>query len=201
MQITVHARHFDMTDAIRDYAETHLTASITKYFADPETTDISFVKDSHRFTVEIRVHLGKKMDVVAHGEAHDAYVAFDEALEHISKKIRRHKRKITDYHKTAIEKQAMQAQYYVIDSVEEDDDDSQDDVENSDTQIADDGAPVIIAEEAMEIKSLTVSVAVASLDLSGRNAMLFKNSANDRLSMVYVRPDGNIGWVEPHLEN
>ncbi len=200
MQITTHSRHFDLTDAIRDYVETHLVPSITKYFANPDTADIAFSKNGSLFDVEIKVHLAKKMDVVARGSAHNAYVAFDEALEHVSKKIRRHKRKLTDYHKNALEKQAMQALYYVIDHPNDMDNDYEEDDLGDNEAVAEDGAPAIIAEEATEIKMLSVSMAVASLDLSGRNAMLFKNSANDRLSMVYVRPDGNIGWVEPHLD-
>ncbi len=204
MQITTHTRHFDLTDSIRDYVESHTTPAITKYFANPETADITFSKNGSLFDVEIKVHLAKKMDVVAHGSAHDAYAAFTEALTHVSKKIRRHKRKITDYHKNAVEKQAMQALYYVIDSNENIEDDASDDESDaayiSEAEDEKNGAPAIIAEEASEIKSMSVSIAVASLDLSGRNAMLFKNSGNDKLSMVYVRPDGNIGWVEPHLD-
>jgi hypothetical protein len=30
--------------------------------------------------------------------------------------------------------------------------------------------------------------------------MLFRNPKNNRLSMVYRRSDGNIGWVEPAEE-
>ena len=140
------------------------------------------------------------MDVVAQGSAHDAYLAFDEALTHVAKKIRRHKRKLTDYHKSAVEKQAMQALYYVIDRNDDIEDDESDAAYISEAEDEKNGAPAIIAEEAAEIKSMSVSIAVASLDLSGRNAMLFKNSGNDKLSMVYVRPDGNIGWVEPRLD-
>ena len=37
---------------------------------------------------------------------------------------------------------------------------------------------------------------IASLSIAPR-AILFKNSANGHISMVYRRKDGNIGWVEP----
>ncbi|MCH9844695.1 MAG: ribosome-associated translation inhibitor RaiA [Alphaproteobacteria bacterium] len=203
MQITINTRHFDLTDSIRDYIESHINPVITKYFANPDDADkadITISKNGSLFDVEIKVHLARKMDVVTHGSAHDAYAAFDEALTHAGKKIRRHKRKITDYHKSAVEKQAMQALYYVIDSTDNTEYDEPEETYISEAEDEKNGAPAIIAEEASEIKSMSVSIAVASLDLSGRNAMLFKNSGNDKLSMVYMRPDGNIGWVEPHLD-
>jgi hypothetical protein len=44
---------------------------------------------------------------------------------------------------------------------------------------------------------MTVSEAVMRLDLADLPAMLFRNSAHGGLNMVYRRPDGNIGWVDP----
>jgi len=35
------------------------------------------------------------------------------------------------------------------------------------------------------------------LDLQNTNAILFKNGATEAHNMVYRRPDGSIGWVEP----
>jgi hypothetical protein len=56
---------------------------------------------------------------------------------------------------------------------------------------------VVIAEMATEIDSLTVSQAVMRLDLADLPALMFRNKAHGGLNMVYRRPDGNIGWVDP----
>ena len=47
------------------------------------------------------------------------------------------------------------------------------------------------------IQNMSVSEAVMRLDLSGENALMFKNPTHDGLNMVYRRTDGNIGWVDP----
>lgn len=39
------------------------------------------------------------------------------------------------------------------------------------------------------------------MDLSNEGALMFRNSANNHISMVYRRKDGNIGWVEPKADN
>jgi hypothetical protein len=57
--------------------------------------------------------------------------------------------------------------------------------------------PLIVAEMAASIEQLTVSEAVMRLDLGELPAILFKNAAHGGLNMVYRRPDGNIGWVDP----
>ena len=57
--------------------------------------------------------------------------------------------------------------------------------------------PVVIAELTTTIETMTVGEAVMRLDLADLPAMLFHNSAHGGLNMVYRRPDGNIGWVDP----
>ena len=60
--------------------------------------------------------------------------------------------------------------------------------------------PVIIAEMATEIPTLTVEEAVMRLDLGELPALMFSNSAHRGLNMVYRRSDGNIGWIDPQGE-
>jgi hypothetical protein len=40
-------------------------------------------------------------------------------------------------------------------------------------------------------------MAVMELDLTESQAIVFRNAAHDGLSVVYRRPDGNIGWIDP----
>ena len=57
--------------------------------------------------------------------------------------------------------------------------------------------PVIVAEDITQIKTLSVGEAVMQLDLQDAPVVLFRNTRSGGLSMVYRRPDGNIGWVDP----
>jgi hypothetical protein len=56
---------------------------------------------------------------------------------------------------------------------------------------------VVIAETEAEVRTMTVSMAVMELDLSGSQTIVFRNAAHGGVSVVYRRPDGNIGWVDP----
>jgi hypothetical protein len=56
---------------------------------------------------------------------------------------------------------------------------------------------LIIAETDREIRTMTVSQAVLDLDLTESQTIVFRNAAHGGLSVVYRRPDGNIGWIDP----
>ena len=64
---------------------------------------------------------------------------------------------------------------------------------------ADEGAPaaMVIAETEKPVRTMTVSMAVMDLDLTGSQTIVFRNAAHGGLSVVYRRPDGNIGWIDP----
>jgi hypothetical protein len=40
-------------------------------------------------------------------------------------------------------------------------------------------------------------MAVMEMDLTEAQTIVFRNAAHGGLSVVYRRPDGNIGWIDP----
>ena len=56
---------------------------------------------------------------------------------------------------------------------------------------------LVIAEIATNIQTMSPSDAAMRLELSGKPALMFRNANHKGLNMVYRRPDGNIGWVDP----
>ena len=58
-------------------------------------------------------------------------------------------------------------------------------------------APAVIAEMVTQIETLTVANAVMRLDLGDLPALMFYNASSGSLNMVFRRPDGNVGWVDP----
>ena len=58
-------------------------------------------------------------------------------------------------------------------------------------------AAMVIAETQAPVRTMTVSMAVLELDLSNYPVIVFRNAAHGGLSVVYRRPDGNIGWIDP----
>jgi hypothetical protein len=120
------------------------------------------------------------------GEGGDAYGAFEGSLARIAKQLRRYKRRLSDHHKTTAAEDYLQALQYVIET-------EQEDLEHE----PDTGQPTIIAEMETHIATLTVSEAVMRMDLADVSVVMFRNSANGVLNVVYNRTDGNVGWIDP----
>ncbi|TGR71759.1 hypothetical protein EN866_40045, partial [Mesorhizobium sp. M2D.F.Ca.ET.223.01.1.1] len=64
-------------------------------------------------------------------------------------------------------------------------------------EIPEDFAPAIVAESSMTLRTMSVASAVIELDNSDSPVFLFRNAGTDHLNIVYRRPDGNIGWIDP----
>ena len=60
-----------------------------------------------------------------------------------------------------------------------------------------DDTPLTVAETSHSIRTMSVSEAVMQLELQEVPALMFRNAGHDGLNMVYRRPDGHIGWVDP----
>jgi len=134
--------------------------------------------------------VGRGIEVRAQGEADDAYAAFDVAAAHLDKRLRRNKRRLRTHHAAEpAEAEALPAQQFVIASAA---------TESLDDEARErDDNPVVIAEVDTNIESLSVSEAVMRMDLRDLPALMFRNRATGAMNMVYVRHDGNIGWIEP----
>ncbi|HUU12654.1 MAG TPA: ribosome-associated translation inhibitor RaiA [Terriglobia bacterium] len=55
----------------------------------------------------------------------------------------------------------------------------------------------VLERERIPIKPLTVEEAIESLDSSIRGLVVFRNSDTERVNVIYRRPDGNLGLIEP----
>jgi ribosomal subunit interface protein len=193
MQVQVTGKHVDVGEALRARVSDEIINSIGKYFErDGGGADVVVTREGAAFKVDCAVTLVSGQQLTTHGLGPDAHVAFDAALERLDKRIRRYKRRLTDPHLKRRARQAETAAYFVLQPPAED--------EADEGLEADDEAfpePMVIAETEKPIETMTVSMAVLELDLTESQTIVFRNAAHGGLSVVYRRPDGNIGWIDP----
>lgn len=193
MQVQVSGKHVDLGEALRLRVSDELTSTIGKYFErGGGAADVVVAKDGFSFRVDCSVQLASGQLLQSHGLGGDAHAAFGSALEKIETRVRRYKRRLKSHSAQSSAKQAETAAFYVLRSPEDD--------EGDDWGEADDHAPpsaMIIAETEDSLKTMTVSMAVMELDLTESHTIVFRNAAHGGLSVVYRRPDGNIGWIDP----
>lgn len=192
MQVQVTGKHINVGDALRSRITDELSTSIGKYFERGGAADVVVAQDGHDIVVDCRVRLASGQQLESHGQAGDAHAAFDAALEKIDSRIRRYKRRLKNHHGRG-SKDAEIAPVYVLRAPEEEIDGW--DEEQSLAEEPPSG--VVVAETETEIKTMTVGMAVLELDLTQAQTIVFRNAAHGGLSVVYRRPDGNIGWIDP----
>ncbi len=187
MQLSVKGKQLDVGDALRTHIKDNLSATLNKYFGDAIDVNVTLSKNAYLYRATVVAHVGKNIRLEANGEAGEPYPAFDLAAERLSKRLRRHKRKLRDDHAEG-GKEATHAQHYILSGEQERDEQDETTAEDS---------PLIVAEMAAEIPTLTAGLAVMRMDLEDLPAMMFRNSKHGGLNMIYRRSDGNIGWVDP----
>lgn len=189
MQISVTGQQIDIGDALRDHIEESLEATVAKYFGDAIEANVVISRERQMFRADIAVHVFRGLHVRGHDTADDAYAAFDIAVAHIGKRLRRHKRRLRDHHTNPPAGERLEAQQYVLAGYEGGSD-AGDDAATGDN-------PVIIAEDTTHIEELSVSQAVMRLDIADLPALMFRNAGSGSLNVVYRRADGNVGWIDP----
>jgi ribosomal subunit interface protein len=203
MHLTVKGKQLDVGDALRTHASEVLQAIVEKYFNDPIEANVVISRDAHLFTADISVHVGRNILLQSSAEATEPYPAFDAAAERLAKRLRRHKRRLRGRHRDGQAAAAsLPAMNYILDVGAPDDQADDGRPEPSEAGAGTDGEddraqPVVVAVLATTIDTLTVSEAVMRMDLADLPALMFRNRGHGGLNMVYRRPDGNVGWVDP----
>lgn len=194
MRVQVAGRQMDVGEALRTRIETELESSISKYFDRATDAVVTVGKNGGGvgFAVDCLVHLPSGISLQASGHGGDAHSAFGDAVEKLEKRVRRYKRRLRNHH--ADHKSPLPAEdaaSYVLAPLNEESDADQD------LSAPAEDPPLVIAETTVSVRTMTVSMAVMQLDLSDSPAQMFRNAANGALNVVYRRPDGNIGWIDP----
>ena len=184
MNLIVKGQQIDVGDALREHVRASLDGVFDKYFGDAIDATVTFSRDAHLYRASVSAHVGRGIMAQSEATADQPYAAFDQAGERLAKRLRRHKRRLRDHHKAPVE--TLSAGHYVL---------AADAPEGEST--GENARPPVIAEMKTEIATLTVSEAVMRMDLADGGAMMFVNRAHGGLNMVYRRPDGNVGWVDP----
>jgi len=187
MKLSVKGKQIDVGDALRAHVETQLKDTVAKYFSDSLDAHVTFSRDAHLFCADIAVHAGRGILLQSNASAVEPYPAFDAAVTRLAGRLRRYKHKIKQHHHESTRDQAdaMIANSFVLHGEDH----------GREEEINDN--PVVVAEMTTPVEILTVSEAVMRLDLGDLPALMFRNRGHGGLNMIYRRPDGHIGWVDP----
>lgn len=186
MSLRISGKHMDVGDAFRTRIEGRIGEAIEKYFDRGFSGHVNVMKSGSRFTADCMVRLDSGMSLQATGEAQDPTAAFDVAADKLENRLRRYKSRLKSHNSGAANGEAVDVAYSVVAALAEDDE-----------EVPADFAPAIVAESTMVLKTMSVASAVIELDAMDSPVVVFRNVRDEHLNIVYRRPDGNIGWIDP----
>jgi ribosomal subunit interface protein len=186
MPFRVSGKNLDLGEALRERVNARIAQAVSKYFDGGYSGHVTLAKDGFGFRTECAVHLDSKITLHTEGMAPDAYASADQAALRLERRLRRYHRRLKEHRHDRADAGSSNAATYVIEAPQHEDDA--------------DGAgftPVVIAESTTTLKRLSVSEAVTELDMTGAPVLVFRHAAHDGINVVYRRPDGHFGWIDP----
>ncbi len=192
MQITVSGKQLDLSDALCGRVSAHLENIATKYFGHAQEAYVTFSRARSFFTCDINLHAGRGLLLRGEGEALDANTAFDDAAEHIAKRLRRYRRRVNEHARDLANRERPEAaRQFVLEPAADGEA-----AEEVNGEAVDGLVATVIAEQSAEIGWLSVDEAVMRMDLADQPLLMFRNRTSGAFNVVYRRSDGNIGWID-----
>jgi len=186
MPFRVSGKNLDIGEALRERVSARVVDALSKFFDGGYSGHVTVEKEGFGFHTECAIHLDSGIVLHTEANAPDAYASADQAAIRIEKRLRRYKRRLKDHHIARTNGSSIiDAPSYVIEAPAHDEEE------------ATEYSPVIIAETTTALKQLSVSEAVMELDMTGAPVVVFRHASHGRVNLVYRRPDGNVGWVDP----
>ncbi|HXG84803.1 MAG TPA: ribosome-associated translation inhibitor RaiA [Pyrinomonadaceae bacterium] len=170
-------RHIEVTPALRSHVESHFE-KLTHLFEGNGDNNahviIEVERGKHRSEIVVKWH---DQVLTATTSVSDMYQSLSQTIDKIEKQALKLKNKIKDKHQKARKVSTIMPP-------------------------ADDVAPVentpgIVESTNYPVKPMTAEEAVMRLKSEENQFLVFRNSEDERISVIYKRKDGNYGLIEP----
>lgn len=178
MQIAVTFRHMEADDGLKRYVKGKVQR-LQKYIENPREVHVVLSAEKFRHIAEITI-LGDGMTLNSQGRNSDLYAAIDQTVEKMERQIRERREKGRRKRPNAAPlKVPRQRREEVIG-------------EKEDLEISS-----LIQKKHTLAKPMSLEEAVAQLEISRRDFLVFMNSDSGQINVLCHSKDGGYEWVEP----
>jgi len=196
MTLRVSGKNLDIGLAFRTHIETRIDTALAKYRAGLVAGHVTIEPEGSGFRADCTLHLSSGATLQADAKAQEPYASFNRAADLIENQIRRHRERLLDHHAGA----AVDARPPIGQPPPEVAPEADRKPPLADAGKAHDLHPAVIAEPSSGFREMTVSGAAMELDSTNAAVVVFRRASDGRTNVVYRRPDGNIGWIDPGRE-
>lgn len=193
MTLRVSGKNLDIGEALRAHVQARIDSTVSKYGAGPIVGHVTIEPEGSGFRTDCTLHLNSGATLQADAKAREPYASFNRAADRIERRVRRYRKRLSDYHAVLGPEEETPLEQNPSEPISMEPRPTAAGVEKSPGELN----SAIIAEPSSCFKKMTVSSAVMELDLTNAPLVIFRHAADGRTNIVYRRPDGNIGWIDP----
>lgn len=199
MSLRVSGKNLDIGETFRTYIESRIKALLSKYHAGRALGHVTVEPEGSGFRSDCTLHLSSGMTIQADAEAQDPYASFNVAAERLERRIHRFRKRLVG-HRSAGSNEAPETHEPRLEPVVAE---ATRATMPGPTALASalaapaETSAAVIAEPSSQFKEMSVSGAVHELDITNAPIVVFRHACDGRTNVVYRRPDGNIGWIDP----
>jgi putative sigma-54 modulation protein len=179
MRLDITGRHFTVTAATRKFAEQRLTHAVRLLNNSAVSAHVALAKERGRVRAEIDLHVKREHFLHGAGAGPDPEAAIGVAAERIGRQIEKLKGKWSGRRRRtpAVTETTV--------------------TEAAASRSAPPNGRRIIRARRYAVKPMSIEDAAAEIGDGNDAVIVFRNSASDAVTVLYRRPDGNFGLIEP----
>jgi putative sigma-54 modulation protein len=181
MQIAVTFRHMETDEGIKDYVKGKVQR-LEKYIENSQEVHVVLSGEKFRHIAEITI-IGEGLTLNSQGRNNDLYAAIDQMVEKMERQIRERRGKV----------RRKRSGLSPSKTPPEGDGDAFGDKETGEI-------PAMIQRRRTIAKPMSLDEAIAQLQLSNQDFLIFFNSDSGLMNALCRAKDGGYEWVEPHAK-
>jgi putative sigma-54 modulation protein len=181
MSIKITARHIDVSDDLKAFIESRVVR-LEKYIDGITDIHVTLSVEKYRQIAEINVHSRGNVHLSAKEASDELQLSVTQAIEKLAGQAKKQQSKRIDRKRRRTSRMEAEGTFNLI---------------SGDGTGAPATVPRIIESRRFVIKPLSVEEAVLAIEEQGMGFLVFRNAASDRTNVLYKRPDGNFGLIDP----
>lgn len=185
MKIELTGRHVEITPRLRTFVEERLH-KLAKLLDEPIHVHVVLSTEKHRHEVEILVH-SRTATLSGRRQNADLLASIRDVVEALERQALRHKEKITERKRREAPRKAEMAAQLERER------------ERGEPGPAGRPVPRVLRSPGYRLKPLSLEDALAELEASGDDILVFRESDSGRIGVLYRRRDGDWGLIEPEF--
>lgn len=182
MLIQITARHVEVSASLKSYIESRVE-KLDKFIDGITDVHVTLSSEKYRQIAELNVHSRGNVYLTATEASEDLKASVTQAIDKIQGQAKKQRAKKIHKNRRKPHRLDGEGTFNVISS-------------DGDSPRSANTAEVIESRRFV-IKPLTVEEAVIEIEEERAEFLVFRNASNNRTNVLYRRPDGNFGLIEP----